>query len=85
MKSKFILIAAVAASLFMPSAVEAIDLRIDLGDRGYYNHGPRYFRGDYEYIWVPGRRDGRHWRHGYYRRGERRHRFHRGYDHRDRY
>ncbi len=87
-KSKFLLIAALAVSSVIPPAAEALDFRIELGDRGYYTHGARYYRGDWEYIWVPGHRVGRRWTHGYYRRGERRRNFrdrhHRGRD-RDRH
>ncbi len=81
-KSKILLIAALAVSSVIPTAVQAIDFRIELGDRAHYTHGARYYRGDWEYIWVPGHRSGRRWVHGYYRRGERRH--HRRDRHRDR-
>lgn len=73
-KNKFILTLVVAAGVILPTAAQALDFHIDVGDRGYYTHGARYYRGDYEYVWVPGHREGRHWVHGYYRRGERRHR-----------
>ena len=70
---KIILMAALAGSMLLPIASQAFDLQIDLGDRGYYTHGRSYYRGDYEYVWVPGHREHHRWVHGYYRRGERRH------------
>lgn len=77
MSKKFILAAFLAASMLLPAGARAAGLEISIGDRGYYTHGARYWDGDYEMIWVPGHREGRHWVHGYYRRGEhRRHHHH---------
>lgn len=72
-KSKFILIAALALGCLIPPTAEAIEIRVELGDRPYYTHGARYWHNDYEYIWVPGYRKGRRWVHGHYRRGKHRH------------
>jgi hypothetical protein len=76
-KHKLLLVALIATSVLIPVAVvEAQGIRIELGDRPYYKHGPRYWAGDYEMIWVPGHRAGRRWIHGHYVRSEsrRRHR-----------
>ena len=86
-KHKLLLIAVVASSILIPAAVvEAQGISIAIGDRPYYSHGPRYWAGDYEMIWVPGHRSrvSRRWIHGHYIRGEnrRRYRSHRRYDHR---
>lgn len=76
MKSKFILSTALAATMAFSTAAQAIDFHIELGDRGYYTHGARYWNGDYEYVWIPGHHWHGRWIHGYYRRGE--HRRHHG-------
>ena len=75
MITKKLLLAAIAAtSIIFPAALPAQEFRIELGDRPYYRHGPRYWAGDYEMVWVPGHRSGRHWVHGHYIRGEHRRR-----------
>lgn len=84
-KNKLLLVATIAASIILPAAAApAQSFSISIGDRPYYRHGPRYWAGDYEMIWVPGHRSayGRHWVHGRYVRGEHR-RNHRR--HNDRY
>ena len=85
-KHKLLLIALVATSILIPAAVaEAQGISISVGDRPYYSHGPRYWAGDYEMIWVPGHRSRvtRRWIHGHYIRTEnRRHRSHRRHDQR---
>jgi len=78
MINKTLLLAAIAASLIFGTALRAnAGIHIEIGDRPYYSHGPRYWEGDYEMIWVPGHwsEHGHHWIHGHYRRGE--HRYHR--------
>lgn len=80
-KNKLLLIALLAGTMALPTAAQAIGFSIQIGDRPYYTHGPRYWNGDYEYIWVPGHRRGRKWIHGHYRRGE--HRRHHGRRHHD--
>src|SRR6476619_6403793 len=72
-KTKLLLIALVATSLLVPAAVRAQGISIELGDRPYYSHGPRYWAGDYEMIWVPGHRYHGVWTHGHYVRGHSRH------------
>ena len=71
-KTKLLLFAIVATSILVPAAVQAQGISISIGDRPYYHHGPRYWAGDYEMIWVPGHRSRRGWIHGHYVRGERR-------------
>src|SRR3954466_4400656 len=74
MTTKLLLLAAIGAtSLTFGSAVQAEGIRIELGDRPYYSHGPRYWAGDYEMIWVPGHRYHGVWTHGHYVRGHHRH------------
>jgi len=72
-KTKLLLIAMVATSILVPAAVQAQGISIEIGDRPYYNHGARYWAGDYEMIWVPGHRYRGGWTHGHYVRGQRRH------------
>jgi hypothetical protein len=85
-KHKLMLVAIVAASILIPAAVvEAQGISISIGDRPYYSHGPRYWAGDYEMIWVPGHRSrvSRRWIHGHYiRSANRRHRSHRRHNER---
>jgi hypothetical protein len=90
MITKKLLLAAIAAtSIILPAALPAQEFRIELGDRPYYRHGPRYWAGDYEMVWVPGHWSHyRHqWIHGHYVRDEHRRqdweRRHRRDDYRD--
>src|ERR1700731_848888 len=81
--NKLLLIATVAASILLPAAVRAQGIQIEIGDRPFYSHGPRYWAGDSEMIWVPGHMSvyGHHWIHGHYVRGQhRRHDLNRRYD-----
>jgi hypothetical protein len=80
-KNKFLLVAIIAASILTPAAVRAQGISIQIGDRPFYNHGARYWDGDYEMVWVPGHNEGHHWKHGQYVRGE--HRQHNGQDRHD--
>jgi hypothetical protein len=84
-KNKLLLVAISVASIVLPDAVRAQSFEIQIGDRPFYNHGARYWAGDYEMIWVPGHMsNGHHWVHGHYIRGEhRRHNWDRHHD--DRY
>jgi hypothetical protein len=80
MKKILLLVAIGVTSLTFGSAVQAQGIRIELGDRPYYSHGPRYWAGEYEMIWVPGHWSNHHqtFIHGHYIRGEhRRHDFER--------
>jgi hypothetical protein len=82
-KNKLLLVAIIAASILTPAAVRAQGISIQVGDRPFYNHGARYWSGDYEMIWVPGHmsRFGHHWIHGQYVRGEhRQHDWNRGHN-----
>ncbi len=75
-KNKLLLVAIVVASILLPAAVRAQGIQIEIGDRPFYNHGPRYWAGDSEMIWVPGHMStyGHHWIHGHYiRDNHRRH------------
>jgi len=71
-KNKLLLVAIIAASILLPAAVRAQGIEIHVGDRPFYNHGPRYWAGDSEMIWVPGHMSRHHWIHGHYIRGEHR-------------
>ena len=72
-KTKLLLFAIMATSILVPAAVQAQGISIEIGDRPFYRHGPRYWAGDYEMIWVPGHHSRRGWVHGHYVRGHRRH------------
>ena len=69
-----------ATGILVPAAVQAQGFSIEIGDRPYYRHGPRYWAGNYQMIWVPGHRSHRGWVHGHYIRGERRHRLNNRFD-----
>ena len=87
-KKILLLVAFAVTSLTFGTALQAEGLRIEIGDRPFYNHGPRYWEGDNEMIWVAGHwsEHGHHWIHGHYRRGEhRRHDEHRDDRHDDRH
>jgi len=72
-KTKLLLFAIVATSILVPAAVRAQGISIELGDRPYYHHGPRYWAGDYEMIWVPGHKYHGGWVHGHYVRSQHHH------------
>jgi hypothetical protein len=79
MIKKLLLFVAIAVtSVTFGTAVQAQGLRIELGDRPYFSHGPRYYSGEWEMIWIPGHwsEHGHHWIHGHYRRGEHRRHHH---------
>src|ERR1044071_5094453 len=71
-KTKLLLCAIMAGSILVPAAVQAQGISIEIGDRPFYRHGPRYWAGDYEMIWIAGHRSNRGWVHGHYIRGHRR-------------
>lgn len=87
MIKKNLLLAAIAVtSLIFPATVPAQGIHIEIGDQPYYQHGPHYWHGDYEMVWVGGHwsEGHHHWIHGHYVRGEhRRHDSERHQDHRD--
>ena len=73
MKTKIagLVVAVLSFCVLMGSNAMAIDLRINVGDRGYYTDGPSYWDEGYEWVWVPGHPGRHHWIHGHYeRRGE---------------
>lgn len=73
-KKTVLLVALVMAALTFGTTLQAQGIRVEIGDRTFYTHGPRFWDGDWEMIWVPGHWDHHHhWVHGYYRRGEHRH------------
>ena len=67
MKLKILLGLLVVGAALVPAAANA-QLSIEIGDRPYYNHGPRYYNGGRQYVWVPGHwaRHHRVWIHGHY-------------------
>ncbi|HST31375.1 MAG TPA: hypothetical protein VLK27_11120 [Chthoniobacterales bacterium] len=76
---KLLLAAVTAASIFLSAApiIRADEIKVEVGDRPYYRHGPRYWDHDYEMVWAPGHWDeSHHWVHGMYNRGEHRHHHH---------
>ena len=81
-KKLLLLVAIGVTSLTFGTAVKAAGISIELGDRPYYSHGPRYWAGEYEMIWVPGHWSAhrQHWIHGHYIRGEHRHHWNHEYD-----
>ena len=79
-KGKLLLVAITAVSLGLPMAIRADEVRVEVGDRPYYTHGPRYWEKDYEMVWTPGHWDEHHsWVHGFYKKGE--HHHHHDHDH----
>jgi hypothetical protein len=72
MKKLVLLIAAflILSGVFATPA-SALSFSINVGDQGYYTHGPGYWYGGVYYIWVPGHWSVRHhhrvWIHGHYR------------------
>jgi hypothetical protein len=81
-KNKLLLVAIILTSILIPAAVRADGISIQLGDRPFYNHGARYWTGDYEMVWVPGHKSrfGQQWIHGRYVRGQQRRHNHDGQD-----
>ena len=57
------------AVMGLSSAAYALSINIDVGDRGYYTHGPGYWDNGVYLVWVPGHRGPHgHWIHGHYAR-----------------
>ncbi|MEY2490441.1 MAG: hypothetical protein QOC70_2383 [Verrucomicrobiota bacterium] len=81
---KLLLVATIGASILLPVAARAQSFSIEIGDRPYYRHGPRYWEGDWEMTWVPGHwsRYRHQWVHGHYIRGEHRRNWRRHHDER---
>ena len=72
---KLLLTAIAATSIILPVSLPAQELRIEVGDRPYYTHGPHYVSSGYEMVWVPGHwsQHRNHWVHGHYVRTHHRH------------
>ena len=70
MKHKLLLAALLCAGALAPMTTQAVGISIEIGDRGYYNHGPWYWNNGARWYWVPGhwvwRYHHRVWVHGYY-------------------
>lgn len=62
--------ALLCAGALAPTPSQAIGINIEIGDRGYYRHGPWYYNNGARWYWVPGhwasRRHRRVWVHGHY-------------------
>ncbi|MFN2477308.1 MAG: hypothetical protein ABR526_13320 [Chthoniobacterales bacterium] len=68
MKPKFLIALLIVAAALVPTVANAQRFSIEIGDRPYYTHGPRYFNRGRHYVWVPGHwaRHHRVWVHGHY-------------------
>lgn len=70
MKKKIIILLALVVAVSAPLAPQAraVDFSISVGDRPYF-YGPRYWHEGYEWVWIPGHRNGYgRWIHGHYER-----------------
>ena len=69
MKKLALLFAALFCMSGFTTTVNAIGINIDVGDRPYYVHGPRYWSGGAYWCWIPGHWSRHHtvWIHGHYR------------------
>lgn len=69
-KLAVLLAALLGAGTMVPSTAEAIRFNIEIGDRGYYNHGAWYYNNGVRWYWIPGHWSWRHrhrvWIHGHY-------------------
>ncbi len=68
---KFLVVLFLMVSAVVPMAnTYAQHITVEIGDRGYYTHGPEYRRYGHRWVWVPGHwnRYHTHWIHGHYRR-----------------
>ena len=69
-KLAVLLAALLCAGAFAPMRSQAISLNIDIGDRGYYNHGGWYYNNGVRWCWYPGHWRWHHhhqfWVHGHY-------------------
>jgi len=84
-KHKLLFVALMAASIALPALVQAQGIQIQIGerDRPYYTHGPRYWEGNSEMVWVGGHTWHHHWIRGHYvRRSHHRHDFEQRHDER---
>ncbi len=64
------LAALLGASALAPTSSQAIGISINVGDQGYYSHGPWYYNNGVRWYWIPGHWAVRHhhrvWVHGHY-------------------
>ena len=62
--------ALLCAGALTPTPAQAIGFSIEVGDRGYYRHGPWYYYNGVRWYWIPGHWAFRHhyrfWVHGHY-------------------
>lgn len=70
---KLLIALLVAASALVPAAITSVQaqgIHVEIGDRGYYNHGNYYMDHGRRMVWVPGHwtRHHRVWVHGHYER-----------------
>ena len=65
---KILIIALAAASaLVVVPTTKAQHISVEIGDRGYYTHGPSYWHNGAQLYWVPGHwGHHHHWIHGHY-------------------
>lgn len=69
MRTHKLLIVALTATLALtPLALNAGLISVEIGDRPYFTHGPRYSERGYDYVWAPGHWVNHHrrWIHGQY-------------------
>ena len=66
-KLAMLLVTLLSMGFVAAPAARAIDLTIDIGDRPYYE-GPSYWDSGYEFVWIAGHQEHRHWIHGHYER-----------------
>jgi hypothetical protein len=72
-KLAVLLAALLCAGALAPMTTQAIGFNIEIGDRGYYDHGPWYWNHGARWYWYPGhwgwgRYHHRYWVHGHYAR-----------------
>jgi hypothetical protein len=66
-KLAILLAALCCAASFVPANSQAFGINIDVGDRGYYNHGGWYYNNGVRWYWIPGHWGYHHrWIHGHY-------------------
>jgi hypothetical protein len=69
-KLAVLLAALLCAGALVPMTSQAFGISIDIGDRGYYNHGGWYYNNGVRWYWIPGhwswRYHHRYWIHGHY-------------------
>ena len=63
MKKKIVILlcALIAAGAVFSPTASAVDLRINIGDRPYYEYGPEFWDYGWHWVWVPGHREHHRW------------------------